>query len=82
MRIAQCIKPLRLNLLGSKSSVAISEGWRGDLDQVIGVDGKGVPVTVANALGHHLTDDNFRIEPAGDKSRPSGSNSVKPQTQE
>lgn len=67
MRIAQCIKPLRINLLGNRSSVAISEGWQGDLDQVIGVNDDGVTVTVQDALGHHYTPENFRLTATGDR---------------
>ncbi len=67
MRIAQCIKPLKLNLLGNKASVAITEGWQGDLDQVIGADDKGVAMTVMDALGHHYTPENFRLTATGDR---------------
>lgn len=82
MRIAQCIKPLKLNLLGNKSSVAISEGWQGDLDQVIGVDDKGVSMTVLDALGHHYTPENFRLTAAADRRSVSESPASKPQSQE
>lgn len=63
MRIARCIKPLQLHLRGDHTSVFISEGWQGDLDQVIGVDGVGVAMTVEDALGHHFTPANFRLVP-------------------
>jgi hypothetical protein len=80
MRIATCVRPLTLNLLGNQSSVAISEGWEGDLDQVIGKTDRG-PVTVADALGHHLTPLNFR-EVAPSKKGPAPAATAKPQTEE
>lgn len=76
MRHATCIADLKLQLLGNRASVAITAGWQGDLDQVLGVqeipaqrDAEGletaparsVPMTVADALGHHLTAANFEF---------------------
>lgn len=68
MRIATCLTPLTLHLLGNVSSVAISQGWQGDLDQVIGKTDRG-PMTVADALGHHLTPENFAEVSAIKKSK-------------
>lgn len=82
MRIAECIKPLKLNLLGNKASVAISEGWQGDLDQVIGVDDAGVSMTVMDALGHHYTPDNFRLTAAADRRAINESVNTKSKSQE
>jgi hypothetical protein len=62
MRIAECRSDLKLQLMGNQSSVAIGKGWKGDLDQVIGVTDRG-PMTVADALGPHLTDTNFLVAP-------------------
>lgn len=67
MRIATCIAPLVLQVRGNKSSVAIGEGWHGDLDQVIGIDDNGKPWTIAMSLGHHFTPANFRLEPTDTK---------------
>lgn len=81
MRIAKCTAPLVLNLLGNQSSVAISEGWEGDLDQVIGKTNRG-PMTVADALGHHLTPLNFRESAPAIKKGPAQSAAAKPKTEE
>jgi len=63
MRLAKCVRPLRLTLLGNQGSVAIAEGWEGDLDQVIGLTDRG-PMTVMDALGHHFTPANFEVAAA------------------
>lgn len=81
MRIAKCISPLVLNLLGNQSSVAISEGWEGDLDQVIGRTDRG-PTTVADALGANLTPLNFRESVPSGKTRPAPSAAAKQQIEE
>lgn len=67
MRIATCIAPLKLHCSGNKTSVAIGEGWTGDLDHVVGVDGNGKPTTVADCLGDKLMPANFRLEPPARK---------------
>lgn len=69
MRIAKCTSDLHLHLMGNQSSVAIGAGWEGDLDQVIGLTDRG-PMTVADALGHHLTDQNFTVAPPATKKGP------------
>jgi hypothetical protein len=61
MRIAKCVKDLHITVLGNQGSVSIGLGWTGDLDQVIGQTDRG-PLTVADALGAHLTPDNFVTE--------------------
>lgn len=82
MRIATCVRPLLLNLLGNQASVAISEGWEGDLDQVIGKTDRG-PMTVADALGPHLTPLNFReAAPVNKKGPAPSAPPAKPQTEE
>lgn len=75
MRIAKCVSSLKIEIVGTlkdgtQKRVAVSEGWQGDLDEVIGVrqhaakkdaEGKELepardePTTIADALGHHLT---------------------------
>ena len=60
MRHAKCTGDLKLHLLGNQASVAIGLGWEGDLDQVIGLTDRG-PMTVADALGPHLTPANFAV---------------------
>ena len=84
MRIAKCLKPLQLHLMGNQSSVAIGEGWEGDLDQVIGLTDRG-PTTVADALGPHLTDQNFSVrgdEPVEREARKTSKPAAPPQSQE
>ena len=74
MRIAECIKPLNIMLRGTApesskvkpASVHITEGWKGDLDQVIGVNDEGVSETVLDQLGPHGTADNFRLADGGE----------------
>lgn len=80
MRIAKCIRPLQVNLLGNRSSVAIGEGWQGDLDQVIGESTDRGPMTIADALGPHLNDSNFEIA-APAKSSAKASPAATPQTE-
>jgi hypothetical protein len=60
MRIKKCVKPLSITVLGNGGgpSIHIGLGWQGDVDQVIGSTDRG-PVTVADGLGHFLTDGNF-----------------------
>jgi hypothetical protein len=80
MRIKKCITPLVLQVLGNAGhpSVAIGLGWQGDVDQVIGMTDRG-PMTLADGLGHHLTDANFEdVNPP----KPAKSAAVKPQAQE
>jgi len=77
MRIATCTSNLQIHLMGNEASVAIGAGWEGDLDQVIGRTNRG-PMTVADALGHHLTDQNFTIAPLATRKGPAAS-PAKPQ---
>jgi hypothetical protein len=71
MRLAECLADLHLTLLGNLDSVSITKGWTGDLDQVIGQTIEGdvkKPCTIADHLGHHLTEENFHLsdaKPAG-----------------
>lgn len=76
MRIAQCVKPLNLNLLGNRASVHITEGWQGDLDQVLGVNDAGKSETVIDFLGPHYTPENFRLTATGDRRTVSESTTV------
>lgn len=69
MRIAKCVGDLHLHLMGNQASVTIGLGWHGDLDQVIGLTTRG-PMTVADAIGHNLTPENFTIEPSPSKKGP------------
>jgi len=93
MRIAKCITPLQLVLTGSKGSVAIGLGWEGDLDQVVGeqviaarpdpedatktLPEKRVPVTIADMLGHHLSDDHFTVSAPPKKKGPAAAAATK-----
>lgn len=70
MRIATCTSNLIIDLMGNQASVAIRAGWQGDLDQVIGRSERG-PMTIADALGHHLNDHNFTITPPVTRKGPS-----------
>ena len=82
MRIARCTNDLSLQLLGNKASVSIGRDWQGDLDEVIGEvehDGKTIRTTVADALGHHLTPENFDIE---SPARKRAAAAARPQTEE
>lgn len=79
MRIAKCTSDLKLNLMGNETSVAIGAGWEGDLDQVIGRTDRG-PMTVADALGHHLNDQNFTVAPLTTRKGPAATS--KPQRTE
>lgn len=82
MRIAKCTSDLKLNLLGNETSVAIGAGWEGDLDQVIGRTDRG-PMTVADALGHHLNDQNFTVAPLTTRKGPAAAASKpRPESQE
>lgn len=69
MRHAKCTKPLVLHVMGNQTSVTIGLGWEGDLDQVIGITDRG-PLTLASALGDHLTDDNFELQSRAAKPAP------------
>lgn len=81
MRIAKCTGNLQIDLLGNETSVAIRAGWEGDLDQVIGRTDRG-PMTVADALGPHLTPLNFRESEPVNKKRPASPAAAKPKTEE
>lgn len=82
MRIAKCTSDLQLHLMGNEASVAIGLGWEGDLDQVIGRTDRG-PMTVADALGPHLTPLHFRESVPVNKKGPAPVPAVaKPQIEE
>jgi hypothetical protein len=69
MRIARCKRPLQLHTSGNRGSAFITEGWQGDLDQVISVTPAGKH-TLADALGSHLNEQNFSFgatQPASPK---------------
>lgn len=79
MRIAKCITPLQIVAMGRDRSVAIGLGWEGDLDQELGRGDDGKPLTIADALGHHLNDHNFAIAPIATRKGPAASPVSKPQ---
>ena len=58
MRIMKCVSGPTVTVLGNVGSVVVGPGWQGDVDVVIGRTDRG-PETLAQALGHHLTDENF-----------------------
>lgn len=79
MRIKKCIAPISVTLMPHGApSIQIGLGWQGDIDQPIGKTDRG-PETVADHLGHHLTDANFEDVNAP---KPAKSAAVKPQAQE
>jgi len=77
MRIAKCTSNLTIDLMGNQDSVAIRAGWEGDLDQVIGRTDRG-PMTVADALGHHLNDQNFTVAPITTRKGPAAAPKPQP----
>lgn len=53
-RIAICRYPAVITIVGSRRSYAMTAGAQVDLDEVVG-DCDGVPLTLAEALGPHLS---------------------------
>jgi len=81
MRIAKCIRPLTLNVVGNLTSVAIGEGWQGDLDQVVSRTDRGSH-TLATELGDHLNDTNFEFIRPASKHAPAKAPAAKAPQQE
>lgn len=64
MRIATCKAGHFTVLPNGGASISITPGWTGDLDQIIGRTDRG-PMTLAEGLGHHLTETNFDVQTRG-----------------
>lgn len=62
MRIAKCVAPIQVHVTGNRAGVMVTQGWQGDLDQVIGVT-EGGSMTLAEGLGPFLTPANFDEAP-------------------